>query len=93
MARALIDIGFNSAGIIENKHPALSPLVQMLRPHGKRPFVHPVILLLALDGMMFSTEGTMVPCFSVYAASGPVQIGAGPWVGMLWEKRSYGCRK
>ena len=25
MARALIDIGFDSAGIIENKHPALSP--------------------------------------------------------------------
>lgn len=49
----------------------------MLRPHGKRPFVHPVIMLLALGGMMFYTEGAMVLCFSAYAASGPVQAWSG----------------
>jgi len=52
------------------RYPAL---VQILRPRGKRPFIHLVILLLALGGMMFYIEGAMLLCFSLYVAWGPVQ--------------------
>lgn len=53
------------------RYPAL---VQMLRPRGKRPFVHLVFMLLALGGMMFYIEGAALLCFAAYAASGPVRV-------------------
>lgn len=49
-------------------------LVQILRPRGKRPFIHLVIMLLAVGGAMFYIEGAMLLCFAVYAASGPVRV-------------------
>jgi len=53
------------------RYPAL---VQMLRPRGKRPFVHLVVMLVAVGGMMFYIEGAAFLCLAAYAAAGPVRV-------------------
>lgn len=53
------------------RYPAL---VQMLRPRGKRPFIHLAIVLLCLGGTMFIIEGALLVCFAAYAASGPARV-------------------
>ncbi len=53
------------------RYPAL---VQMLPTLGKKPFVHLVIMLLALGGMVFFIEGAMLLCFGAYVVSGPVRV-------------------
>jgi CDP-diacylglycerol--serine O-phosphatidyltransferase len=53
------------------RYPAL---VQILRPRGKKPFVHLVIMLAAVGGMIFYIEAAMLSCFAIYAASGPVRV-------------------
>jgi len=53
------------------RYPAL---VHILRPRGKRPFIHLVSMLLALGAMMFFIEGALFLCFAVYAAYGPVRV-------------------
>ena len=49
-------------------------LVRILRPRGKRPFIHLVVMLLALGGMMFFIEAAMFLCFAGYTAYGPVRV-------------------
>jgi CDP-diacylglycerol--serine O-phosphatidyltransferase len=53
------------------RYPAL---VQMVRPRGKKPFVHLVIMLLAVGAMLFFIEAALFLCFAVYTVSGPAQV-------------------
>lgn len=53
------------------RYPAL---VQMFRPRGKKPFVHLVIMLLALGAMLFFIEAALFLCFAVYTVSGPARV-------------------
>ncbi len=53
------------------RYPAI---VQILRPQGKKPFIHLVIMLLALGGMMFFIEGALFLCFALYTAYCPVRV-------------------
>jgi len=53
------------------RYPAL---VELLRPRGKRPFIHLVIMLLAIGGMMLHIEASLLSCFAAYAAWGPFRV-------------------
>jgi CDP-diacylglycerol--serine O-phosphatidyltransferase len=53
------------------RYPAL---VHILRPRGKRPFIHLVSVLLAMGAMMFFIEVALFLCFAVYTAYGPVRV-------------------